>query len=335
MNRSILLLTLILPFCTFAQSETEKAKPDSIAYKVVLDKPEMIRRFYVGIQPIYADAFLNNVNAGFGADAFYLPTSGKFDLRLSFRKPYSTKFFDFTGDKMKRQSGTFNEPVGFVFFEMSGSVSLSNKVRNMNSKIAAVRKNEKNSPPDWIESVLITVPSRIRVIQSARVGFQSWRSAVDVTNVLDKQGSRNADVALPEELIDPDGKVTPFYAFSNLYNQTIFGGYSMTRIKNQSVLMENFETAVQDKIITWYADLMYATSLSLEDAKYGLSDYSLEKVQLAKIGFRAGLELRTNRQTGWGFGAELGSRPAPKKNTSYLILRLSIPVFAGYLVNRD
>lgn len=335
MSRSFFLILLILPFCTLAQSETETLNPDSIAYSVVLDQPEVVRRIYVGIQPIYADVFLNNVNAGFGVDALYLPKSGKFDLRMAFRKPYSTRFYDQAGDRMNRLSNTLNKPVGFMYFELSGSYTLKEVIKTVPSRVAVIKKSEKQNPVNWAGSSSVTIPIKLRVMKSVRAGVQAWRSAIDVTGALERQGSRNANVTLPEELIDEDGNVTPFYAYSNLYNRTIFAGYGLTRIKNQAVLFDDLEAALQDKILTWYADLMIATSLSLDDVAYGFTSYNLDKVNLNRFGMRAGADLRSNRDIGWGFGVELGWRPAPQKNTGYLMLKLSIPVFAGYLTKRD
>lgn len=334
MTRWFYILSLLVSLPSFSQ-EIKNLKSDSITWQSVYDKPEKIRRFFFGLQPVYADAFANGVNAGFGADAYYFPKSGKFDLRMAFRRPYFSRSSDFMLDKMKKYSSTLNEPVGFLFFEMSGSVTLKNQVKNIPVKIAVSRKSENSSSINWVESKLVSIPSKLRTIQTARLGFQAWRSAVDVNRLLEKQGSRNADVALPEQLIDVDGNVEPFYAFSNLYNQTLFAGYGLTHIRNHSSLIDGFETAIQDKIITYYGDLMYAPTLRIEDAVYGLSTYSLQKIKLNSLGFRVGMEMRHNRKRSWGFAAETGWRPAPKGNAGYLLVRLSVPVFAGYLIKRD
>lgn len=332
--RSLLFLFLLKTTFLFSQ-KVAVPNADSVEWQSVIDKPESIRRFFLGLQPLYADVFANGINAGYGVDALYLPKSGKYDVRASFRKPYSSRSADFVKDKMTRYSNTLNDPVGFMYFEMSGSVTIKDQVKNSPVKIAVIRKSEKPSSLNWVESVPVPMPSKIRVMQSVRVGFQSWRSALDVTSTLEKQGSRNADVALPEQLIDEDGNVSPFYVFSNLYNRTIFAGFGLTQIRNRSLLIDGYETALQDKMVTFYGDLMYARNLSIDDAVYGLAEYSLEKVKLNKIGLRAGVEMRTNRKRGWGYAAETGWRPAPKGNTGYLLIKVSIPVFAGYLVARD
>lgn len=334
MIRWFCFLSLLISVRSFSQ-DNNSFTPDSIVWQSVLDKPENIRRLFFGLQPVYTDAFANGINAGFGADAYFLPKSGKFDLRMAFRRPYFSRSSDVERDKMSKYSSTLNDPVGFLYFEMSGSVTLRDRVKNVPVKIATIKKTESASSLNWIESKLVRMPSKLRVIQSARLGFQAWRSAVDVTGILEKQGSRNADVALPEQLIDVNGNIEPFYVYSNIFNRTLFAGYGLTHIRNRALLIDGYETAVQDKIVTYYGDLMYAPTLSIDDAFYGLSTYSLEKIKLSNTGFRLGMEMRHNRKRSWGFGAEIGSRPAPKGNTGYLIVRLSVPVFAGYLIKRD
>jgi len=334
MPRLLLILIFALPAWASAQS-TELILPDTSKLEVVYDQPHKVRRFYVGFQPVYADAFKNGVNAGFGMDAYFLPKGGKFDLHASFRKPYSTRFFDQVKDNMDKTSNTLNQSVGFALLEIGGTIHLKDETRQVPVKVAFIKKDPSLGHTQWLQSSTVTVPGQLRTIQGVRIGMQAWRSAIDVTNTLDGQGSRNADVALPEEITDDQGVSTDFNVFSNLYNRSIFAGFGITQIRNQAVLFEGFETAVQDKIVTYFADLMVAPWLSLDDAAYGLSTYSLEKVKLRRMGLRLGTEVKLNRKLGWSYGAELGWRPAPRGNTGFLLVKISVPVFAGYLVKRN
>ena len=335
MNRLLLLLLLILPYVVGAQSRQTTDLPDSSSRKVVYDRPDKIRRFFFGFQPVYADAFATGVNAGFGLEAFYLPKQGKADFRASLRRPYSTKFFDQTADDMNKNSGTLNESVRFMWFETGVNFHLKDEIKSSVVKVAVVKNEKSSSQVQWPAAGSILIPGNVRTIKGIRAGFAAWRSSLDVTGVLTEQGSRNADVALPEELLDQDGNATPFNVFSNLYTRSFYAGISYTRIQNQSVLFNDYQTAVNDKILNAYFDFMYAPRMSLDEAAYGLTTYDLGKVDLSKFGFRLGLDVKSNRKVGWGYGAEIGSRPAPSKSTSFFLLKISVPVFAGYLVNRE
>lgn len=334
MSRLLLILICALPAWANAQFSVENI-PDTSRMELVYDQPYKVRRFFFGFQPIYADAFKNSVNAGFGIDAYFLPKGGKFDLHASFRKPYSTKSFDQSKDKMDKTSNTLNQSVGFMLLEFGGTIHIKDEVRKVPVKMAVVKKNPSAGHNQWLQSSMVSVPGQLRTIQGLRIGMQAWRSAVHITKVLDEQGSRNADIALPEEIIDDQGNSSVFNAFSNIYNRSIFAGFGITQIRNQAVLFEGFDTAVQDKMVTYFADLMIAPWLSIDDAVYGVSTYSLDKVKLRRMGLRLGTEVKLNRKMGWSYGAELGWRPAPRGNTAFLLIKISVPVFAGYLVKRD
>jgi len=335
MKRLLLLVIFILPCFVGAQNRQSTDLPDSTSRKVVYDRPDKIRRFFFGLQPVYADAFASGVNAGFGLEAFYLPKQGKADFRASLRRPYSTKFFDQTADDMNKNSGTLNESVRFMWFETGVNFHLSDEIKSSVVKVALVKNEKSSSQMQWPAARTVLIPGNVRTIKGIRAGFAAWRSAVDVTRILTEQGSRNADVALPEELLDQDGNATPFIIFSNLYTRSFYAGLSYTRIQNQSVLFNDYQTAVNDKILNAYVDFMYAPWMSLDEAAYGLTTYELLPVEFNKFGFRLGLDVKSNRKLGWSYGAEIGSRPAPSKSTSFFLLKIAVPVFAGYLVNRD
>jgi len=334
MFRPLFFLTFFLPAWVIAQVAPTDALPDTTKREVIYDQPEKIRRIFVGFQPVYTDVFSNGVNAGFGMDAYFLPKTGKFDVRASFRKPYSSRFFDQTRDNMDKTSNTLNESVGFLFAEVGGTWHLKDEINTITGKISVISKDGQKKD-SWSRAAQVSVPFRQRIITGVRAGFQAWRSSVDVTRVLDRQGSRNADIALPEQIEGADGNFLPFNVFSNLYSRALYAGYSLTRIRNHSVYFEGYETAIQDGIVSVYADLMVAPWLKVDDVEYGFASYSLEKVKLRRTGIRAGVELRSNKKFGWGYAAELGWRPAPRGSTGYLLVRLSIPVFAGYLIRRN
>lgn len=335
MKRLLLLVLLIISGMLGAQNRPATDLPDSSSRTVVYDRPDKIRRLFFGIQPIYADAFATGVNAGFGMEAFYLPKNGKADFRASFRRPYSTRFFDQSADDMNKNSGTLNESVRFMWFETGVNIHLKDQIKSSVVKVALIKNEKSPTPAQWPAARTVLIPGNLRIIKGIRGGFAAWRSAMDVTRVLNEQGSRNADVALPEELLDVDGNSTPFNVFSNLYTRSFYAGFSYTRIQNQSVLFNDYESAVNDLILNAYVDLLYAPWMILDEAAYGLTTYDLNTVEFNKTGLRVGLDVKSNRRLGWSYGVEIGTRPAPSKTSSFFLLKISVPVFAGYLINRD
>jgi len=132
-----------------AQVAPTDALPDTTKREVIYDQPEKIRRIFVGFQPVYTDVFSNGVNAGFGMDAYFLPKTGKFDVRASFRKPYSSRFFDQTRDNMDKTSNTLNESVGFLFAEVGGTWHLKDEINTITGKISVISKDgQKKDKPN-------------------------------------------------------------------------------------------------------------------------------------------------------------------------------------------
>lgn len=334
MLRIPIFILLFLPGLLLAQNAVILVKPDTASRKVIYDQPEKIRRIFLGFQPMYADIFSSTVNAGFGLEAMYLPKTGKMDFKVSFRKPYSNRFYDQSRDNMEKLSNTLNRPVGFLFFEFNATWHLRDQTRSKHGVVSLVKK-QKNQSVAWNQATGVLIPFKTRTINGLRAGFQAWQSSLDVTATLEKQGSRNADIALPEEYVDVNGSIQRFKAFSSIYAQAFFTGYSITRIKNYSVLFDGYETAINDEIITFYGDLLFANKITLQDAFVDINTYNLEKIELRKIGFRAGIDFKTNRKVGWGYSAEIGIRPAPKQQAGFFLLKLSLPVRAGYLIRRD
>ena len=97
MNKRFFLLIpvlLVSAASLFAQDRGEKT---AVTYEPIYDEPYAVNKLFVGIQPLYGELFVANVNAGFGMDAHYY-WQDKADFRAHFRKSYSRKFFDFSRD---------------------------------------------------------------------------------------------------------------------------------------------------------------------------------------------------------------------------------------------
>src|SRR5882672_3550320 len=96
-----ILILLTVPFITSAQ--TQKEKP-AVTYEELYDEPFSINKLFIGFQPLYGELFATNVNAGFGIEGSYY-YKDKFDIKASFRRAYSSEFYDFNRQAfMKSQS---------------------------------------------------------------------------------------------------------------------------------------------------------------------------------------------------------------------------------------
>src|SRR5258705_9961912 len=100
-----LLALILLAVPLVAPAQTQKEKP-AVTFEELYDEPFSINKLFIGFQPLYGELFATNVNAGFGIEASYYHKD-KFDLKASFRKPYSSEFYDFNRQSfLKSQSST-------------------------------------------------------------------------------------------------------------------------------------------------------------------------------------------------------------------------------------
>ncbi|HET9488117.1 MAG TPA: hypothetical protein VFO54_11800, partial [Chryseosolibacter sp.] len=52
----------------FAQDRDDKT---AVTYEQIYDEPFAVNKLFVGLQPLYGELFVANVNAGFGVEALY------------------------------------------------------------------------------------------------------------------------------------------------------------------------------------------------------------------------------------------------------------------------
>ena len=119
--------------------------------------------------------------------------------------------------------------------------------------------------------------------------------------------------------------------FSNISSLGGYVGGSITWIKNVAINFDKFEEGVDDLILTVYADLLFSPSLEIDEVFYQGTPYDVGVIDLKKIGVRAGIEGKFNRQWSWAYGGEIGYRPGIEGRNFYALLKISFPVFGTNL----
>lgn len=208
------------------------------------------------------------------------------------------------------------------------------------TKIFLHKKN--TSRNKWAATVPLyaEVPSKLRKIYGARLGGILWNSTADLNRVLEDQGLTNADlinsegIGLPETYVDENGQTQNFNVFGNLYAANIYVGGSLSLIRNIAVSFDTYEEGLDDGILTFFADVIIAPSLTLDPVVYSGSEYSTDVIKTNMIGFRAGMEGKFNRTLSWSYGGELGYRPSISGQGFFALLKISFPVFSSNLDNK-
>ena len=335
----VLLILLISQFSAPSAWAQNTASKDAVTFEELYDDPYAINKLFVGFQPFYGEMFATNVNAGFGLEAHYYHTT-KFDVKAHFRKTYSSRFFDFNREIATRNSVMSNEPVIFNYYEIGGTYHIKDFDVSSATKLILYKKNF--TANRWASTVPLfaEVPSKLRKIYGVRAGGIIWKSTADLSRVLGIQGLTNADLvnvdntSLPETYLNANGEVQDLKAFSGLYATNIYLGGSISWIRNMAVSFNKYDTGVDDGLLTLFLDIMYAPSLILDPVVYNNSEYSTDVIKLNKIGVRAGIEGRFNRELGWSYGGELGYRPSMQGRGFFALIKIAFPVFGTNLEHK-
>lgn len=331
--RKIILILFAL-IGTFSVAQVN-IMPDTTGLSVLYDRPHDIRNLYVGIQPLYSELYAAGVNAGFGADLQYYSRT-PIDFNLNIRRAYSSGFFDMAREEARKNASTTNSIRGYFFGEAGLNIHLADY--NKTSTAEIFLHGENFGPKTWAVHApkSIFVPAELRTIIGTRFGGMIWQSGFNATAVLKKQGLTNLLIGLPNEFVDDQGRTLPFTAFSTLYGQAIYAGFSITEIKNIAVGFNQIDASADDSMVRFYADVLMSTSLKTDPLTYGGIDYTLDtNLQIKRIGFRVGLDARFNRNRSWALGFEFGNRPGPNFRTFYGNMKVSFPVFAFYHIQKN
>lgn len=330
---------LLMPVLVVAQGErTDKGTP--VTYEEVYNEPYKVNKLFVHFQPLYAELFATNVNAGFGLEANYY-LKDKFDFKGHFRSTYGSPFFDMNRNHGKDNSDVQNRQKPFTFFELGGTYHIKDFEKEGKTKIVLYKKSYAGNK--WAARVPLTaqVPVKVRQIYGARLGTTVWQSSLDINNIMKKQGVTSAEfknalggtleaAAIANGNINSDGQAD-LAIFSNASSAGLYVGGSITWIKNAAFSFDKYEDGVDDLIFTTYLDILIAPRVSLDDIVYMNDVYDISPIATTKVGFRAGIEGKFNRTLSWSYGGEVGYRPGIDGRMFYALVKISFPVFGTNL----
>lgn len=329
----VVFLLFVLPGWAMAQGE----RPDktAVTFEEIYDEPYSINKLFVHLQPLYGDIFATNVNAGFGLQAEY-SIKDKVDLRAHFRSTYGSKFFDLNREQGSQTSEVDNILKPFTYFELGGTYHIKDVEKSSKTKIVLYKKSYAGNK--WAARVPLNaqVPCKVRQVIGGRLGTTIWQSAIDVNNIMDKQeltadDFKNSEASSLGSVASTDFGDDDVSIFSNVSTVGLYVGGSFSWIRNAAFSFDKFEGGVDDLILTTYFDILIAPRVSLEDIVYKGTTYDISPLGTSKIGFRAGIEGKFNRNFSWAYGGEIGYRPGIEGRMFYALVKISFPVFGTNL----
>ncbi len=328
--------------CLFAQQRPDKT---AVTYEQIYDDPYAVNKLFIGLQPLYGELFVANVNAGFGLEALYY-YQDKVDFRAQLRKSYSRKFFDFNRDVALDNSQLDNRAQVFNYFEFGATYHIKDFEENSKTRMVLYRKSYKGNR--WASRVPLTaeVPSKVRKVYGLRGGTMLWKSSTDLTRAMSAQGLTNNDLKDAEGnglplTYDAAGRERPLNVYSNIASTNVYLGGSMSWGRNIAINFDTYEEGVDDLMLTVFFDLIYSPSMTVDDIVYTTTPlnsptaetrtYSVSPVKLQSFGARLGIDGRFNRSFSWSYGGEIGYRPSIEGRSFFALLRISFPVFGSSL----
>lgn len=326
----------------FAQDRSDKT---AVTYEQIYDEPYAVNKLFVGIQPLYGELFVANVNAGFGMEALYY-WQDKVDFRAHFRKSYSRKFFDFSRDLALDNSMLDNRAQVFNYFELGGTYHIRDFEEESSTKMVLYKKSYRGNR--WASRMPLTaeIPSKVRKIYGLRAGGILWESSTDLTRAMEHQGLTNADLKDSEgnslPLTYRNGtQDQPLNVYSNIASRNVYLGGSMSWIRNVAINFDNYEEGVDDLMLTVFFDLIYAPALTVDDVVYTSDSgnpslaatriFSVDPIKIQPFGARVGIDGRFNRTLSWAYGGEIGYRPSIQGRSFYALVKITFPVFGSSL----
>jgi hypothetical protein len=330
-------------FSVLAQQDDRKDKTTAVTFEELYDEPYAINKLFIGFQPLYTEVFATNVTAGYGLDAIYYYRD-KFDVHGSFKKSYSSAFYDLNRDLALKNSspGIVDKPQIYNYFEIGGTYHFKDFEEDGTTKIVLYKKAYKGNL--WAARVPLhaVIPCKVRKIYGARLGAIFWTATTDLSNILIKQRLTNADLKNSEgaglpTTYNSNGQINQFDVFGNVSSTAIYAGASMTWIKNVAVSFDKYDAGMDDGMLTLFVDLMAAPSVVLDPIRYInpishlTESYSTSVVKTNPLGFRFGLDGKYNRQFSFGYGGEVGYRPSLQGRTFYALVKVSFPLYSTNL----
>ncbi|MDN5202901.1 hypothetical protein QQ008_16035 [Fulvivirgaceae bacterium BMA10] len=323
MSAAFALCAFIYIGTTPVSAQFRGSQGNTFTYEELYDEPYSINKLFIMFQPLYGELYVANVNVGFGLEAHYY-LKDKLDFRGHARKTYTSKF-DFSRDIAEKNSNVDNIPSVYNYYELGATYHVVDKEEDTETKIILYSKRYKGRK--WAAKVPdhSSVPSKVRKIYGVRVGGLAFDTSTDLNRALESQGS---------SLVDTDGNPidTDAIIFGNFDAKAVYLGGSSAWIKNFAIKPDkSYSELASDLIFTTFLDIIFAPSVNVEDILYNGQTFSSEPIKTSKLGFRAGMEGKFNREFGWAYGAEMGYRPGIKKRSFYALVKISFPVFSTSL----
>ena len=330
MKKILIVGVALLGFATATQAQSDLVK-EAITYEELYDDPYSINKLFIHLQPLYAELFATNVNAGFGIGAQYLHKD-KANFFVNYRHAYA-RSTDFVRSIAHKNSSVANEPTAFNYMELGGAYHIKDEETDTETKIVLYSKRyEKGNR--WAAHVPehTVIPSKVRRIIGARLGGFAYNTAIDLKRLSEAQ-----------EVVIQTDEGNPFpsdlYSHTNQQVRGIFLGGSMSWFKNLAIKPDKgYGTLSDDLLLTTFADIMYAPSMTIDDILYRdpldpavLHSFSTQGIQRQPLGFRLGIEGKHNRELGWAYSAEVGSRPSVSGAGFLVLIKVSLPVYSTNL----
>jgi len=315
----------------YAQAATaQDGLKEAITYEELYDDPYAINKLFVHLQPLYAELFATNVNAGFGLGANYYHKD-KADFFGNFRHAYA-RSTDFVRDIAYKNSAVANKPSSFTYMELGGTYHIKDEETDTETKIILYSKRyEKGNR--WAAHVPehTIIPSKVRKVMGARLGGFMYQTSIDLKRIAAEQEVPIEDALglFPSDL----------YSHSNQRVTGLFVGGAMSWFKNLAIKPDKgFGVLSDDMMLTTFVDIMFAPSIRIDDIKYRdpnngneIRTFSTQGLQTQSLGFRLGIEGKHNRELGWAYGAEVGSRPSASGKGFFVLVKISLPVYSTNL----
>src|SRR5882757_4004872 len=174
-------LTLSALFFIVTQAFAQAPQDDknAVTYEELYDEPYAVNKLFIGFQPLYAELFATNTNAGFGITAQYFHKD-KFNIQAQMRMTYGSKFFDFNHQLALDNSNVQNVPVAFRYFEIGGTYHIKDTESTGKTKMTLYKNSYKGNK--WASRVPLqtSVPAKVRKIYGARLGAVVWNSTTNI-----------------------------------------------------------------------------------------------------------------------------------------------------------
>lgn len=337
----LLAFSLLLAGELFAQGRRNEDK--ILTFETIYDAPYEINKLWIGFQPLYADVFRTNANLGYGVEATYY-WKDKADFRAHFRKPYSRHLDNQRNVVFKNSPEIQNRITVYNYMELGGTYHIKDIEQDTESHIYLYSRRYAGAK--WAAMVpdKSRVQTKVRTILGARAGGFAYQTTIDLDRMYDagEISLLNAEgTALPNDFGQDPANGPDLNPFTGAKVKGGYVGGSYAWIKNFAINPDRtYDDLVNDLMLTVYADVLFAGSITYEDVFYRPDpanptavSYSTQDLGKNYFGFRAGIDGKFNRTLSWAYNGEIGYRPGVKKQGLYALIKITLPMYSSDMNN--